>query len=89
MSRFIIPLLLTLMLGSCTGSVSVVKNKTSNYEILIANNADSVVIHAAEEFQFYLNKISGVKIPLVTINKEIFCERLEMSFPSHGLANPI
>ncbi|MEE4116774.1 MAG: DUF4838 domain-containing protein [Marinilabiliaceae bacterium] len=71
MSRFLIPLIAAvLFLSSCGGDISLVRNSNSSYEILIANDPDSMIIHAAEELQKYLEIISGVNIPLVTINSE-------------------
>jgi len=42
-------------------------NSQTNYEIVIANTEDSLINHASHELQKYLQEISGVKIPVVTV----------------------
>jgi hypothetical protein len=61
----IIPMLIFSIL-SCTSSDKVlIQNKTSEYSILIPDNADSLEMKAAEELQYYLKKISDVQIPIL------------------------
>lgn len=44
-------------------------NKHSNYKIIISKNAEEVEVTAAKEFQKYIEKISGAKLPIYRDNK--------------------
>jgi hypothetical protein len=60
---FIIVLLATLF--ACTqNNTTIVKNNQTDYEIIVPENADTTVVKAANQFQYYLEKISGVQIPV-------------------------
>jgi hypothetical protein len=60
---FIILLLATLF--ACTqNNITIVKNNQTDYEIVVPENADTTVVKAVHEFQYYIGKISGVQIPL-------------------------
>ncbi|MBS0010522.1 MAG: DUF4838 domain-containing protein [Bacteroidales bacterium] len=41
----------------------------SNYEIVIAGDEDTIIMHAARELQKYIEMVSGAELPLVTVNK--------------------
>jgi len=65
---FIIVLLATLF--ACTqNNITIVKNNQTDYEIVVPENADTTVVKAAGEFQNYLEKISGVQIPVTSETK--------------------
>lgn len=65
---FIIVLLATLF--ACTqDNITIVKNGQTSYEIVIPENADTTVTKAAGEFQNYIEKISGVQIPVTSETK--------------------
>jgi len=52
-------------LYSCSADrITIVDNSKSDYEIVIGNKSDSLVIYAASELQDYISKISGCKIPV-------------------------
>ncbi|MBN1387993.1 MAG: DUF4838 domain-containing protein [Bacteroidales bacterium] len=58
------------LITSCTfNKIKIVSDSVSDYQILIPAQADSVLTHAATELQEYLEKISGVKIPVLTAEK--------------------
>ena len=51
---------------SCTSSdIIIIQNESSEYSILIPVDADSVEMKAAEELQYYLQKISNVQIQIL------------------------
>lgn len=62
----------TFFLSSCNNSkeLQLVTNGTSNYEIIIEKEASHVVKEASEVLQTYIEKISTVKIPIVTKEKQ-------------------
>jgi hypothetical protein len=65
---FIIVLLATLF--ACTqNNITIVKNNQTDYEIVVPENADTTVVKAANQFQYYLEKISGVQIPVTSETK--------------------
>lgn len=55
-----------LIFSSCNTSkdLDIVNRGESNYEIVFLGNATEIQYKAAEELQFYINKISGVKLSL-------------------------
>jgi hypothetical protein len=62
-------LLIFIWLAGCTPSaIEIVRNGVSTYEIVIPSDADSMVVHAAEELRYYLRESSGADIP-VTIEE--------------------
>jgi hypothetical protein len=61
---FIILLLATLFACTQNNRVTIVNNSQSDYEIVLAENSDSTIQLAADQFQYYLEKISGAKIPI-------------------------
>ena len=67
-SRFIafsLYLLIVISLMACSSStIRIVKNGESNYEIVIPSEADSLILHAAEELKFYIRQSSGADIPV-------------------------
>jgi hypothetical protein len=64
----IIFLLATLF--SCTqNNITIVKNNQTSYEIVIPENADTTVVKAANLFRYYIEKISGVQIPVTSESK--------------------
>ncbi|HSH19835.1 MAG TPA: DUF4838 domain-containing protein [Draconibacterium sp.] len=61
---FIILILATLFACTQNNRVTIVKNNQSDYEIVLEENSDSTIQLAADQFQYYLEKISGAKIPI-------------------------
>ena len=65
-------LLLIMLIGifSCDNKnqLTIIENNTTKYEIVLPNNSDKIVEKAASELQFYFEKISSVKIPIVKQN---------------------
>lgn len=58
------------LLASCKQEKIVLSGPSgSEYEIVIANDGDTLISHAAGELQAYLEKISGVSIPLVKVDE--------------------
>ncbi|MBN2279433.1 MAG: DUF4838 domain-containing protein [Candidatus Marinimicrobia bacterium] len=55
------------LLVQCSGNkaVNLVKNNRSDYKIVISENADAKTIRAAEIFREYIQKSSGVALPVV------------------------
>src|SRR5690606_14588578 len=49
----------------CTPERQLIHNGHSDYKIIVAENAPEPAQRAARELQYYLEKIGGVKIPLV------------------------
>jgi hypothetical protein len=65
---FLIALLATLF--ACTqNNITIVKNNQTSYEIVIPENADTTVVKAANQFRYYIEKISGVQIPVTSETK--------------------
>ena len=71
MKRLLISAVILLLLGSCNSFNKIVltENGESSYEIIVAENADSILLHSANELSYYLEKISGVHIPVTTIGE--------------------
>jgi hypothetical protein len=63
---FVIVLLATLFACTQYNRVTLVKNNQSDYEIVLPENADSTLQLAADQFQTYIEKISGVQISIAT-----------------------
>lgn len=61
---FVILLLSTLFACTQNNQVNLVKNNQSDYEIVLPENADTTLQEAANQLQFYIEKISGVQIPI-------------------------
>ena len=70
MKKYLLLIVIAIFFSSCSDHLTLVKNNRSDYEILIANEPDSLIVNAASEFQKYIENITGVKIPVVTINEE-------------------
>lgn len=63
---FVIVLLATLFACTQNNRLTLVKNNQSDYEIVLPENADTTLHQAAGQFQTYIEKISGVQIPIAT-----------------------
>src|SRR5690554_3720160 len=64
--KYLIAGLFTAFLFSrCTPESQLIHNGHSDYKIIVAENAPEPEQRAARELQYYLEKIGGVKIPLV------------------------
>ena len=51
---------------SCTSSdIKIIQNGTTNYSLVLPNGADSNEIKAAEELQYYLKRIGGVRVSIL------------------------
>jgi hypothetical protein len=61
---FVILLLSTLFACTQNNQVNLVKNNQSDCEIVLPGNADTTLQKAANQLQFYIEKISGVQIPI-------------------------
>ena len=71
MKTKIILLTLASVLFSCSpGRINIVKDSKSGYEIVISSDSDSIVMHSATELQYYLEKISGINIPVITADDQ-------------------
>jgi len=67
---FIIPVLV--LLYACSQKkLTIADNSLSNFEIVIADGEDTLLNRAANELQKYIDKISEVEIPVVTIDKRV------------------
>ena len=56
---------LLISLSACLRpSVQIVRDGESNYEIVVPSDADSVILHAAEELKHYILLSSGAEIPV-------------------------
>ncbi|MDT8400579.1 MAG: DUF4838 domain-containing protein [Bacteroidales bacterium] len=70
MKKLFVLLVLPSFMVSCNlKNITLADKSQTNYEIVIANTDDSLINHASHELQKYLEEISGVKIPLVTVNE--------------------
>lgn len=70
MNKLLVLIVLVLLTACKPNKITLVKNGTSNYEILIANNPDSQIVKASDELQKYIEKITGVRIPIETLSNE-------------------
>ncbi len=67
---FIIPVLV--LLYACSQKkLTIADNSLSNFEIVIADGEDTLLNRAANELQKYIDKISEVEIPVVTVDKRV------------------
>lgn len=69
-------LLFLLIFSACSTSLNLVKNNQTDYRIVIPENTTEIEQKAADELQYFLYEMSGVKIPLVAdtenpVQKEI------------------
>ena len=67
---FIIPVLV-LLYACIQKKLTIADNSLSNFEIVIADGEDTLLNRAANELQKYIDKISEVEIPVVTIDKRV------------------
>ena len=59
-------LLILFFMSSCEDeNITLVKNGTTDYEIVFLNSANNQSFESAEIFQKYIDKISNVKVPIV------------------------
>jgi hypothetical protein len=58
-------LILVTFTGCFRSSIQVVRNGVSSYEIVIPSDADTVVLHAAEELGYYISLSSGADIQVI------------------------
>jgi len=65
----LIPFILALLASCKQEKIVLFGPSGSEYEIVIANDEDTLISHAAGELQAYLEKISGVSIPLVKVDE--------------------
>jgi len=64
--KYVLLTLSIVLLASCrSNSSQIVKNGNSNYEIVIGANSSAKIQEAATELQHYLNKATGVQLPVV------------------------
>ena len=66
---FIIGILAALFGCTPNDSLTIVKNNQTDYAIVVPENADTTVVKAANQFQNYIEKISGVQIPVTSVTK--------------------
>ena len=60
-------LLIFISLLACSSStIQIVRNGVSNYEIVIPSEADSMILHAAEELRHYIRESSGADMAVTT-----------------------
>ena len=72
-------------LGACKhSSHELVKNGSTNYEIIIPENSDSLELKSAQELQKYLELKSGVNLPIVSENKSATDYRIWIGNTSQG-----
>ena len=70
-TKFVI-IIFAIFISSCnSNSIQITNNGTSNYSIAVASNLDSEIEGTAKELQFYIEKISEVKLPIVSTNEEV------------------
>jgi len=53
-----------------TKAITIADKGSSDYVIVIAADASTSEKHAAEELQFFINKIASVKLPILTETAE-------------------
>lgn len=53
-------------MGCSPSNIEIVRDGVSNYEIVIPSEADSTILHAAEELSHYVRQSSGADIPVTT-----------------------
>jgi hypothetical protein len=70
MKKLLAAIIFPLLLASCTNRVTIIKNNSPEFDILIGMDADSLTLKAAETFKFYLYKISGTQVSIMNIPAE-------------------
>ena len=53
------------------GSINLVNNGRSDYQIVISHNASNTVKHSASELKAFLKRISGADVPIALDDKPI------------------
>ncbi len=70
----LVPLVILVILlvasGCFRSSLQITRNGISKHDIVIPANADSTIQRAAQELSHYLKEISGVEIPVITVDKQ-------------------
>ncbi len=70
----LVPLVILVILlvasGCFRSSLQITRNGISKHDIVIPANADSTIQRAAQELSHYLKEISGVEIPVITLDKQ-------------------
>jgi hypothetical protein len=65
MNKLLLLTILLIIFASCSSRVTLVKNNTYQFNILVGKDADSLTLKAAEKLRLYLGKITGTEIPVV------------------------
>ncbi|MCK4990522.1 MAG: hypothetical protein KAS29_08555, partial [Bacteroidales bacterium] len=65
------------LMGCSSSNIQIVRNGVSSYEIVIPSEADSTILHAAEELRHYVRQSSGADIP-VTSKETLDPDRLSI-----------
>lgn len=68
-TKSIIIVVLATLFACTQNNITIVKNNQTSYEIVIPENADTMVVKAANQFQYYIEKISGEQIPVTSETK--------------------
>lgn len=91
MKKILFATFILVLLASCKQEKIVLSGPSgSDYEIVIANDEDTLISYAALELQAYLEKISGVSIPLVRVDErdEARHEIFVGAYPPNQAYNP-
>jgi hypothetical protein len=69
MKKLLFTAFIIALLVSCKQEKIILTDSSgSNYEIVLANEEDTLISYAARELQGYMEKISGVRIPIVSVD---------------------
>ena len=67
----LILLALVLTTSCASNKLNLVSNSSSEYEIVVPEDAQELVFKAAEELQKYISKISGVELNIISLDELI------------------
>lgn len=85
----IIVLLATLFACTQNNRVTIVKNNQTDYEIVLPEDADTTLHLAANQFQLYMEKISGVQIPVCgEMNSDVNKNKIFIGGKNNELSSP-
>ena len=77
--------IILILICSCSQNKTIIaENGRSAYQIVIADETDTLIVHAANELQQYLNGISEVKIPEVIAEKRVEDKDIKISVTSEA-----
>ncbi len=79
-------LILVGLLACNTTDLTLIQNGTSYYEIAIPHNADTIELRSSIELQKYLQKISGVSVPITGEDKSSSNHRIYIGNTIEGVA---